>query len=113
MQSYGLTLLLRDDLAAIERYKQHHRQVWPEVAACLRRIGVREMRIYLLGRRLFMYLEAADGFDPDADFPRANTDPRYQEWDELMRTLQEKAPEAGPGGWWAAMEEVFDLNWTS
>jgi len=31
--------------------------------------------------------------------------------DELMRTLQERAPEAKPDDWWAPMEEVFDLNW--
>jgi hypothetical protein len=28
-----------------------------------------------------------------------------------MRTLQERAPEAKSGEWWAMMELVFDLNW--
>jgi hypothetical protein len=27
-----------------------------------------------------------------------------------MRTLQERAPEARAGEWWATMEEVFDLS---
>ena len=48
---------------------------------------------------------------PERDFPRANESPRAREWDALMRGLQLPAPEAGPGEWWAAMEEVFDLNW--
>jgi L-rhamnose mutarotase len=81
------------------------------VIARLREIGIVEMKIYLIGRRMFMYMEAADGFDPERDFPKLNEVPRYREWDELMRTLQERAPEAGAGEWWAAMEEVFDLNW--
>jgi hypothetical protein len=28
-----------------------------------------------------------------------------------MRSLQEPVPDAEAGEWWAAMEEVFDLNW--
>jgi len=27
-----------------------------------------------------------------------------------MRSLQELAPEAAPGEWWALMEQVFDLG---
>jgi L-rhamnose mutarotase len=111
MQSYGMTLMLKDDEHIVERYKDYHRSAWQEVIARLREIGITEMRIYLLGRRMFMYMEAVDGFDPDRDFPKLNEVTRYREWDELMRTLQERAPEAKPGEWWASMEEVFDLNW--
>ena len=110
MQRFGRTLQLVDDPALIERYKDHHRAVWPEVAARLRQVGITQMRIYLLGRRLFMYVEAADSFDPATDFARINDDLRSREWDELMRTMQERVPEAGVGEWWAAMEEVFDLG---
>jgi L-rhamnose mutarotase len=110
MQRYGLTLMLKDDEEIVERYKEHHRHAWPEVLDRLRELGIVNMRIYLLGRRMFMYMEAADGFDPGRDFPRLNELPRYREWDELMRTLQERAPEARAGEWWAAMEEVFDLS---
>ncbi|MGH2369095.1 MAG: L-rhamnose mutarotase [Chloroflexota bacterium] len=34
-----------------------------------------------------------------------------QEWEQLMRTLQERAPEAGADEWWADMELVFDMDW--
>lgn len=110
MQAYGMTLLLKNDRAVIERYKHYHREPWPEVIDRLKQIGVTEMRIYLIGRRLFMYMEAIDGFDPARHFARLNDLPRYQEWDQLMRTMQDRAPEAGPEDWWAPMEEVFDLN---
>ena len=111
MQSYGLTLLLKDDADVIDRYKRYHREAWPEVIARLKEIGIIEMKIFLIGRRLFMYMEAVDGFDPDRDFPKLNDLPRYREWDELMSSMQERVPEARDGEWWAAMEEVFDLNW--
>ena len=111
MQSYGFTLLLKDDADVIDRYKRYHREAWPEVIARLKEIGIIEMKIFLIGRRLFMYMEAVDGFDPDRDFPKLNELPRYREWDVLMSSMQERVPEAREGEWWAAMEEVFDLNW--
>jgi L-rhamnose mutarotase len=110
MQSYGMTLMLKDDEEIVERYKEYHRKAWPEVVSRLRENGITEMRIYLLGRRMFMYMEAVDGFSPDRDFPKLPQDPRYRAWDELMRTLQERAPEARADEWWAPMEEVFDLS---
>ena len=110
MQSYGMTLMLKDDEQIVERYKEYHRKVWPEVVSRLREKGITEMRIYLLGRRMFMYMEAVDGFSPELDFPKLAQDPRYREWDELMRGLQQPAPEARAGEWWAPMEEVFDLS---
>jgi L-rhamnose mutarotase len=110
MKVYGLTLLLRDDPAAIERYKEYHRHVWPEVTARIRECGIRTMRIFLLQRRMFMYIETDDAFDPATDFPRINEAPKSQEWDVIMRSLQELAPEAASGEWWALMEQVFDLS---
>ncbi len=111
MQAYGMALDLRDDPNLIARYRKEHAQVWPEVLARLREIGVTEMKIFLLGRRMFMYCETRDGFDPSTDFARSNDDPTYRKWDELMRTMQERVDEAKPGEWWAMMERVFDLNW--
>lgn len=105
-----MTLMLKDGAEVVERYKQHHRSVWPEVVVRLREIGVVEMKIFLLGRRLFMYMETIDGFVPEREFPKLSKDTRYREWDELMTGLQEPAPEAEAGEWWAAMEEVFDLS---
>jgi len=110
MQSYGMTLMLKDDDQIVERYKEYHRKAWPEVVSRLRESGITQMRIYLLGRRMFMYMEAVDGFSPERDFPKLVQDPRYREWDELMRGLQQPAPEARAGDWWAPMEVVFDLS---
>ncbi len=111
MQSFGLTLCLQDDDAKIALYTEYHRAVWPEVLRDLRAIGIARMQIFLRGRRMFMYIETADGFDPARDFGRVNDNARSREWNEIMATLQERAPEANPDEWWAAMERVFDSDW--
>jgi L-rhamnose mutarotase len=102
--------MLKDDEEIVERYKEYHRHAWPEVLARLREGGIVEMRIYLLGRRMFMYMEAVDGFAPERDFPKLAQDPRYREWDELMRTLQERGPRAPADEWGGEQGEVFDLS---
>jgi L-rhamnose mutarotase len=111
MKTYGRTLLLRDDPEKIAAYKQHHQAVWPEVLAQLRGSGITGMQIYLLGRRMFMYMTTEDDFDPASSMAPYESHPRVQEWERLMRTLQERAPEAAPHEWWAEMELVFDLDW--
>jgi L-rhamnose mutarotase len=111
MATFGMTLCLRDDPAAIALYVDAHRHAWPVVKARLREVGISSMLIYLRDRRLFMAFEAPDGFDPDRDFARLLDDPTYVEWDRQMRELQERAPEARPGEWWASMDLVFDLEW--
>ena len=110
MKCYGLTICLKDDPELIERYKEYHRHPWPETIKGLVRVGITDMKIFLLGGRMFMYMTTTDDFDPAVDFPRYMEDPKAKEWDELMRTFQERAPEAKEGEWWALMEQVFDLQ---
>ena len=112
MKSLAMTLDLVDDPEVIAKYKAYHREVWPEVISGLRSIGVARMKIFLLGTRMFMYLEVPDDFDPADDFQSyADSSPRAKEWDELMRNFQSQVPEARDGEWWAGMEEVFDIDW--
>jgi L-rhamnose mutarotase len=112
MKYFALTLCLQDDPKKIEMYKEYHRRVWPEVLEDLRRSGIQTMRIFLRGRRMFMYIETDDDFDPVEDLRRAGSrSARSREWNELMATLQERAPEANPDEWWARMELVFDTSW--
>lgn len=110
MKHFGLTINLKDDPDLIEQYKEHHRNVWPETLEALKELGITKMNIYLLGRRMFMAMETVDEFEVERDLPRyIEQHPRCREWDELMRTFQEKVPEAKPDEWWAMMEPVFGL----
>ena len=108
---YAMALQLRDEPGVVERYRAEHANAWPVVIDTLREAGVLQLRIFILGRRLFMYMEAPASFDPARDLAGLDSNPRYAEWDELMRSMQEPVPEANGGDWWAPMEEVFDLNW--
>ena len=111
MKHFALTLNLKDDPEIIEKYKEYHRHPWIEPLQGVRDVGVLSMKIFLLGRRMFMYMTTTDEFEPEVDFPRYMEQyPKAQEWDDLMCTFQEKVPEAGEDEWWALMEEVFDLE---
>ena len=110
-ERHVFTLNLKDDPAVVDAYRRHHRAVWPEVQASLRRVGVDQMDIYLLGRRLVMVVEMRDGRDyRDAFRAHASSSQRVAEWERLMKSLQEPAAEAGAGEWWAVMEPVFHLE---
>jgi len=105
-----LTVDLRDDPAAIEAYKAHHDRVWPEVVRSLRRAGIREMEICLLGRRLVMVVDT-DGRDFRRCFAaHVSSSPRVAEWEALMKSLQQPPPGGQPGEWWALMEPIFKLE---
>ena len=108
MARHVLTVDLRDDPAAIALYREHHRRVWPEVLASLRRIGIERMDIHLLGRRLVMIVEVADGLDIARAFAEHHaTTGRVQEWEQLMKSLLEPASGSAPGEFWSLMEPVF------
>lgn len=110
MKTYAQTLDLRDEPGVIATYEEHHRAIWPEVAKGLRSIGIERMRIWRLGRRLFMLMETVDEFDPDRDFARyIDSDPLIREWQDLMASMQEPAPGAASGELWANMTQVFEL----
>ena len=110
MNEFAFTLNLKDDPEAIALYRYHHDHFWPEVEAALKKVGILDLKIFLLGRRLFMYITAKDDFKPETDFPRyLKLHEKCQEWEELMGTFQEKVPEAGENEKWAKMEKIFEL----
>jgi len=106
-----LTLDLKDDPAVIEAYKAHHRRVWPEVLSSLRRAGLGDLQIYMLGRRLVMLVDLPDGLDVRRAFAaHVASHPRVAEWEALMKSMQQPAPGSPAGEWWAAMQPVFHLH---
>lgn len=110
MKLHVLTVDLKDD-AAVAAYTEHHRRVWPEVLGSLTCAGIRRMDIHLLGRRLVMLVGVDEGVDVMGTFAtHMSSSPRVAEWEALMRTLQQPAPGARPGEWWAMMEPVFRLE---
>jgi len=110
MTRHVFALDLRDDPAAIEAYRAHHQRVWPEVIVSLRRVGILDMDIYILGRRLVMVVDT-DGRDVRRAFAaHVASGPRVAEWEAMMQALQQAPPGGRPGEWWAEMEPVFSLR---
>ena len=111
MTRYVLTVNLKDDPAVIADLSRLSRRVWPEVLESLRTVGVEQMDIYQLGRKLVMILELTDGLDFRRAFAtHMCSSPRVAEWERLMKSLQEPSPDAPDGEWWTVMEPVFQLD---
>ncbi len=111
MKSFALTIDLKDDDVLVQKYIDHHSQPYSEVVLSLRKVGIQEIRIWLLGHRLFMLLDTIDDFDPEVDFPKyLELDPKCMEWEELMTTFQKPLEEAAEGQKWAPMTEIFTLS---
>ena len=110
MKYFAMTLNLKDDPELIERYKEYHRNVWPENLAMMRDSGITRMKIFLRGRRMFMYCDTRDDYDPKKVTRTPEQVQKSKAWEELMHQFQEPLPDSPPGKWWVPMEEVFDLE---
>jgi L-rhamnose mutarotase len=107
---YCLTLDLKDDPRLIAEYKRYHEKIWPEITASLKDAGIEGAEIYLLGTRMFMILEVHEGFSFEAKAEADGSNPKVQEWEELMWTFQQALPQAKPGEKWLLMEKIFELE---
>ena len=102
---------LRDDPKLIAEYRRRHSQaeIWPEVIAGIREVGILEMEIYILDTRLFMIVETALDFDWDTAMERLATLPRQQEWEDYMAIFQLVTPGSTSAQKWQPMERMFHL----
>ena len=107
---FCLTLDLKDDPKLIAEYKRYHEKIWPEITRSIRDSGISDMEIYLLGTRMFMIMEAKEGFSFEAKAAADSSNPKVQQWEELMWKFQQALPEAMPGEKWLKMERIFKLE---
>ncbi len=111
VKRYCRTLDLRDDAALVAEYRRRHAEgnVWPEVMAGIREVGILDMDIYLAGRRAFMIVETPLDFDWEEAMARLSTLPRQQEWEDYMSVFQAAGPGQTSAEKWKPMERVFHL----
>ena len=109
---YCLALDLHNDAELIAAYKKHHEadRVWPEITAHLRATGIEEMEIYHIGDRLFMIMEVNDSFSFERQASMDSSNPKIQEWEELMHRYQRSLPWGEKGEKWLHMENIFRLS---
>ena len=108
MKYTASTLNLKDDPELIQQYIEHHRNISQEQIDGMKRIGINRLKIFLRGRRMFMFIETTD------DYPKRKPTPEESrkgaEWQQLMHRFQEQLPDSPPEMWWTPMEEIFDLE---
>lgn len=112
MKRYAMTCMLKDEPGVIEKYEDYHANPWPAILEGSKRSGVLRVFIYRIERRLFLFLETKDDFDPKTAGEIQLADPKAREWDELMRTFQTNVPEAEGGTTWVEMKEIHAVEFT-
>lgn len=102
---------LKDNPKLIAEYKAYHAagNAWPEITKSIKDAGIVDMEIYLTGNRMFMIMEVDETFDPVKKAKMDATNPKVQEWENLMWKYQQELPWAKNGEKWIALEQVFKL----
>jgi L-rhamnose mutarotase len=109
MERYCLALDLKDDPEIIDKYIDYHKKVSTEIISSIKEADIKVMDIYLTGNRLFMIMEVGASFSFEKKAKMDQTNPKVQEWESLMDTLQRALPWAKPGEKWVLMDKIFSL----
>jgi len=112
MKRHGMVLGIKEEM--LERYKELHAAVWPDVLEIIKSCNIQNYSIYF--RRLadgsyylFSYFEYI-GDDFDADMAKMADNPTTQRWWNECIPCQEPLANRTKGEWWASMDEVFHLD---
>ncbi len=104
MKRYGQIIKVKTN--KIERYKELHSAVWPDVAKMITKCNIRNYSIFLRDDHLFAYFEYI-GTDFAGDMANMAADETTQRWWEECNPCQEPIETALKEDWWVNMEEVF------
>jgi L-rhamnose mutarotase len=106
---YCLTLDLKNDPVLIAEYESYHQKVWPEIVQSFYDSGITTMEIYRWENRLFMIIEAEEGFSFEKKAKADAENPIVQKWESLMSTYQEKLPGVKNDEKWQLMKKIFKV----
>ena len=109
MTRYCLALDLKEDPSLIAEYEAYHKKVWPEIVKSIKEAGIEVLDIYRTGNRLFMIMEVNDNFSFEKKSAADASNPKVQEWEELMWKFQYPLPWARTGEKWILMNKIFEL----
>jgi len=107
MKRVGFMLKVKKD--KIEEYKQHHRNVWPEMLDALRRTGWHNYSLFMSkDGLLFGYFEAAESFQ--ASLAGMSQEAINAKWQAFMAPYFENLGGAQADESMIELEEVFHLD---
>lgn len=105
MPRYAFKLRIKAD--AVQEYEREHTQVWPELLAKLKEVGISDYSIFRRGQDLFLYLRT-ENFD--RAWEELDRDPTNQRWQIMMNRLFEPVPDKQSHERFAMMTEIFHLE---
>lgn len=103
------TLNLVNTPEAIAAYREAHDNIWPEITAGIREVGITAMDIYLYGNLAVMIMEIPDDIDLDEAMTHLASLPRQAEWEEYVGRYQQCDPGDTSAAKWHPMTPVFSL----
>jgi L-rhamnose mutarotase len=109
MNRFCLALDLKGDTKLIAEYEDYHKNVWPEIIKSIKGSGIELLDIYRTGNRMFMIIEANEDFSFEKKSAMDATNPKVQEWENLMWKFQQALPWAKLGEKWILMDKIFEL----
>ena len=111
IKRYVQYLAISDDPELLTQYKKWHSEEchWKEIRDGIRKVGILEMEIYLLGNHLTMIVDAPVDLDWQAAMNRLATLPRQAEWEAFVSKFQGCSSEARSDEKWRPMERIFHL----
>ncbi|MEO8853575.1 MAG: L-rhamnose mutarotase [Ginsengibacter sp.] len=107
---YCFALDLKNDDSLIAEYEEYHQKVWPEIIDSIKNAGITDMKIYRVSNRLFMIMETDENFSFEKKNKMDASNPKVQEWENVMWKYQEAIPGSKPGEKWILMQKIFNLN---
>ena len=107
MKRVGFVLKVKQD--RLEEYKEHHKNVWPEMRAALSRTGWGNYSLFLRNDgMLFGYVETADSLE--ASLAGMAKEPINAKWQAVMTPFFEALSGDRPDESFVVLEEIFHLD---
>jgi L-rhamnose mutarotase len=107
MKRIGFLLKVRQD--RLQEYKEHHKQVWPEMLDALRRAGWRNYSLFMRDDGLlFGYFETAESFQAALD--GMSKEEINAKWQDCMAPYFENLSGAHADESMVELEQVFHLD---
>jgi L-rhamnose mutarotase len=108
---YCKILRLQDDPELIRKYKEVHspENIWPEIPAGIREVGIIDMELYIHGNIAIMIMDTVPDFDHGSAMKKLATLPRQQEWENYVSAFQDAGSKADTPEKWEPLERIFEL----
>ena len=108
---YCKVLKLQENQELIEKYRKVHLpdNIWPEIPAGIREVGILDMELYIHGNTAFMIMDTVADFDHEKAMKRLAVLPLQKEWEEYVSAFQNAGDKSATPEKWEMVERIFVL----